>query len=195
LDQCWQGSTPDPLPQPNVIPVVLTNGALDYTISSPLLGATHRVWLRRTEAGQVVDYPSTDVAVPLPASTALARTTATGTTSTLASGASGDLDLALARSGEILAIETDYPAWVRVYNRSAARSADATREATTWPTAGAGVVAQCDTVEDRKIEFDPQPNFSNKESLVTSTSFISIKNLDSVARAITVTVTYLPKEF
>ena len=194
LDQFWQGTAPDPLPQPTVIPVTLGNGTLDYTITAPLTGATHRIWVRRTEAGQVVDYPYSEVSVTAPTMATPTRTTASGTTGTLAAGASADLELTLAKSAEILAIETDYPAWVRVYNRTAARSADATREATTWPTDGSGLVAQCDTVSALKILFDPQPSISNKESSVTASAFLSVKNLDSVARVITVTITYLPKE-
>jgi hypothetical protein len=56
-DQAWQGSTPATLPTPTAIPVTLTNGMLNYTLSQPLAGASHSLWLESVDGKTTTTYP------------------------------------------------------------------------------------------------------------------------------------------
>jgi hypothetical protein len=125
---------------------------------------------------------------------AFARATATLTTGTLATGASENGTAALCKVSDILFIATDYPAWVRLYGTSAQRAADASRPITEDPAPGAGVFADVSTTDSLSIAMSPVTVFVNGDGVPADVGYLSVKNLDSVDRAITVTITYLPQE-
>lgn len=125
---------------------------------------------------------------------AFARATATLTTGTLATGAAENGTAALCKVSDILFIATDYPAWVRLYGTSAQRAADASRPITEDPAPGAGVFADVSTTDSLSIAMSPVPVFVNGDGVPADVGYLSVKNLDGVDRAITVTITYLPQE-
>lgn len=128
-------------------------------------------------------------------STGPVRTTASVTTGSIAAGATSNVTIDLSKSTTILKIATDYPAWVRIYVTAAARTADSARPSTSYPVAGAGVVADTiTTASSLGVWQDPTSVFANNDSPVTATAYVLITNQDTVSRAITLTVTHLPLE-
>nr|WP_320132326.1 phage tail protein [uncultured Holophaga sp.] len=121
------------------------------------------------------------------------RSTASVTTATLAASATGSVSLTLPKGCDIYAIETDYPAWVRLYSSDAARTSDASRSATTRPTAGTGIfLDEVTTSSKLKIWSSPVPKFVNPAG--ENTAYLSITNNASSLEAITVTITYIQTE-
>ena len=124
-----------------------------------------------------------------------ARTTATGTTASLGAGAQGAITVTLNRTTKILSIQTDYPAWVRMYNTMAALTADTFRAQNTDPIAGSGCVLDVATIAGAlTIIQNPIEIFANFDTPTTQNAYISVTNNDVVSRAITVTVVHFPIE-
>ena len=125
----------------------------------------------------------------------ITRQTIVITTDILASSAKKIGIVSLAKSAMIVSVGTDYPAWVRIYNDAVSLVADNTRQITTWPTAGTGIVLDVvTTVAIPVIKQSPGELFANNNTPTDSSCYILITNLDSVARAITLTIVYLPLE-
>ena len=59
------------------------------------------------------------------------------------------------KSYALLAIETDYAAWVTLYTSSANRTSDLSRSITTDPTPSSGVIAEAITTGAQKVWFSP----------------------------------------
>ncbi len=131
-----------------------------------------------------------------PGVSAFTRQTASYTTAVLAPGATESTgSVALRKVSDLLTLATDYPAWVRVYGTAAQRTADASRLITADPAPGAGVFADVATTAAKpSIPMSPVPVFVNGDSPVADTGYLAITNRDTVARAITLTLTYLPQE-
>lgn len=126
----------------------------------------------------------------------LPRQTAAYTTGVLAAGATESVGtLALKKTSDLLVIATNYPAWVRVYGTAAQRTADASRSITVDPAPGAGVFADVATTSAvPSIHMSPVPIFVNGDTPAVDVSYLAITNNNSVALAITCTITYLPME-
>lgn len=107
-----------------------------------------------------------------------------------------NLDIAISKSCEIQKIETDYPAYVVIYNTSAARAADSTRLSTVDPVPGTGVMAEVITTTTKlSIPMSPVPIFVNGDSTPADVAYLKVVNTDnSVSRSITITITYIRGE-
>ncbi len=124
------------------------------------------------------------------------RGSATTSTAVLATDVAGNAGVTLPKTADILSVSTSDPAWVRLYTSDAARTADASRLITVDPPTGAGITLDCLTeVGSLKITTSPVPTFSNNDTVVSTTGYLSVVNKDSVSHAITITIEYLPKEF
>ena len=124
-----------------------------------------------------------------------ARVTSSVTTAVLASGAAAQVELDLAPTTVLQAISTDHPAEVRVYGTAAARTADASRLPTVPPVAGNGLMFQATTTAGLlTIRTSPVPIFSNGDTVPAPLAYLRVVNKDTVARAITVTLSHLPQE-
>lgn len=98
-------------------------------------------------------------------------------------------------SADILRVTTDYPAWVRLYNTSDARLADANRPKYHRPTAGCDVISDNITTPEKLSVSQSQTSvFHNEDNPLTHLCYVSITNLDSAAREITLTLECLQKE-
>ena len=114
---------------------------------------------------------------------------------TLAPGASANVSLTLAKTSLIKKITTDYPAWIRIFATDAARTVDAGRSFYAYPRSGTGVVADTVTAAGAlSVLQDPKSSFSNDDSPVTATAYVTITNFDTVSRDITLTIVHLPQE-
>ena len=161
-------------------------------IWGPVTAGGGGVWGSIT--GTLSDQTDLNIALNGKASAAI-RSTSSVTTGSIAASVTANVTIALAKTTTILQLATDYPAWVRVYATSADRTADASRVPTSYPTAGTGVCADTiTTVSKLTVWQDPAAIFSNHDLPAATTAYISIKNLDTIPRSITLTVTYLPME-
>ena len=126
---------------------------------------------------------------------AFTRSTASLTTASLAAGGSATGTMTIRKVADLLKLTTDYPAWVRVYGTSAQRTADAARPITEDPVPGAGCFLDASTEAGAlTVTCSPVPVFVNGDGTPADTAYVAIQNLDSVSRAITVDITYLPQE-
>ena len=125
----------------------------------------------------------------------MVRTTSTVTLAALAPGATGVAIIPLNRSTHILSVGTDYPAWVRLYNDAASRTADSSRSFTASPSAGSGVVFDVVTaVGALVVKQSPVEIFVNNNSPTDTNGYVTITNKDAVTRIITLTIIHLPQE-
>lgn len=135
---------------------------------------------------------------------AAARATATVTSMVLASHAiDNSHTLTLGKSGLVLQIATDVPAWVRMYDSQAAMTADAARPGP-WaagyagPTAGMGVLLEVATTAAMlTIPFSPVAGYANLDApggVPNNTYFLAIGNASGTTQTITVTMIHLPIE-
>jgi hypothetical protein len=123
------------------------------------------------------------------------RTTNTATSGTLATGATGTVNITLAKTSSILSVSSNYPAEVRLYDTAANLTADASRPSTTAPLAGIGLICQNTTTSTpQTIHQSPVSTFVNNDTIVGATGYLSITNKDTISRAITVTIVHLPQE-
>lgn len=123
------------------------------------------------------------------------RSTVSHTTSSLAANASEDFTLAITKMANILKVTADYPCWVRLYGTAAARTADASRLITADPATGIGLYGEwVSTSGALSVTCSPIPCFQNSDTTPANTAYLTVKNLDSTARAIPVGVTFVGLE-
>jgi hypothetical protein len=124
------------------------------------------------------------------------RTTAQVATDAIASGATDSTQvLSIGKACMMVKLETDFPAWVRIYSSLAAQSADAARTRSTDPIAGSGVLLEVITVTGTlAVGLSPGAMAYSLEASPGTTLHITVTNDDVSSRAITVTVTLVPIE-
>ena len=124
------------------------------------------------------------------------RTTVSATTASLASNATGNLTVTMAKGYGLYKIAVSTGAWVTVYGNIARRNADFTRSITTDPGPGAGVIAEAITTGTTAnvTNFTPSVIGYNDDVSVTTNAYIKVYNNSGVTNTVTVTVTYLPLE-
>jgi len=100
-------------------------------------------------------------------------------------------------SADIISIETNYPAWVRVYSSAAARLDDASRLFSEAPVAGTGLMVEVLTYEpdDLLIYLSPVPFWNNCDTVLGKTAYIAVTRWDSGdPEFLEMTFTILPQE-
>ena len=123
------------------------------------------------------------------------RSVATVTTSSLASGASQDVTLTgTGKAGQFMSVTTDRPAWVVFYADEASRTADASRDETTSPSPGSGVLMEVITTAAETIIISPAVNYFNNESSPVASLPLKVTNKDASAQTVQVDVKLLPTE-
>ena len=115
------------------------------------------------------------------------------TTGTLVAGTATTQTFTMAKTANMLAITTNYPAWVRIYGNSASMTADAGRLITVDPSPNSGIYLDILTT-GTLYNLNPTAMFTNLDIVLGTTAYASITNMDVVSRAITTTISYLPLE-
>jgi len=123
-----------------------------------------------------------------------ARTTAVGTTGSLASLASADLNITGFKGYVLLKIQTSVAAWVRLYTDGTSRTADASRLEAVDPDPGAGVIAEVITTGGQTILMSPAVMGFNNETVPTTTIPCRVTNKSGSSAAVTVTLTLIKIE-
>lgn len=161
------------------------NSLTDVVITSP-------------EADQVLRYNGTNWVngtTGSGGSSLQGRTTKTGTTNSLNSNSDANIDITAFKGYALYKIQVSHPSWVRIYNSSAARTADQSRAQSTDPLPAAGVLAEVVTTSSNEtLSFSPALMCYNNDSTVGSNTYVRIRNLSGSTANITVTLTLLQTE-
>ena len=122
------------------------------------------------------------------------RTTAAATTSSLADQASGNIDITAAKAYALLKIQTSHAAWVTLYTDTTSRTNDASRNITTDPLPGSGVIAEVLLSDGGVQKITPGLIGYNDDATPTTTVYAKVQNRSGSAATITVTLHYLALE-
>jgi len=123
-----------------------------------------------------------------------ARTTANAATGSIADGASANIQIVAAKTYALQKIQTSAAAWVTLYVSDAARTADASRNETTDPLPGAGVIAEVITSDGATQNITPGTLGWNDEATPTTDAYLKVVNKSGSAQAITVTLHFVALE-
>ena len=123
------------------------------------------------------------------------RSSKSAATSTLASGASTDLDIAGYKAYHLLKIQVSYPSWVVLYTDTTSRNNDSGRAEGTDPLPGSGVIAEVSTTTTNTVFIMSPGVFGwSNDSTPGTTIRLKVKNKDSQARSINVELTLIQAE-
>lgn len=120
------------------------------------------------------------------------RTTASITSSSIASGSSANLSLITPKTYALLKIQTSHAAWITLYTDTASRTADASRTENTDPLPGSGVIAEIITTGATTQLISPGTIGYN--SIAADATYLKVVNKSASAASITVTINYVPLE-
>tara|TARA_B100000287_G_scaffold304319_1_gene287478 strand:- start:1167 stop:2039 length:873 start_codon:yes stop_codon:yes gene_type:complete len=122
------------------------------------------------------------------------RTTAAATTSSLADQASGNIDITAAKAYALLKIQTSHAAWVTLYTDTSSRTSDASRNITTDPLPGSGVIAEVLLSDGGVQKITPGLIGYNDDATPSTKVYAKVQNRSGSAATITVTLHYLALE-
>lgn len=122
------------------------------------------------------------------------RATASGTTSQLADQASANIDINAAKSYALLKIQTSHAAWVTLYTDTTSRTVDASRNITTDPLPGSGVVAEVLLSDGGTQKISPGLVGYNDDATPSTKVYAKVQNRSGSSASITVTLHYLALE-
>jgi hypothetical protein len=123
------------------------------------------------------------------------RTTAAATTSSLTDftanpgTATGNASITGFKGYGLYKIQTSAAAWVVIYDSTASRTSDASRDQNTDPLPGSGIIAEVITSGAQTIKISPGTVGFSDESPVTTAIPIKVTNLSGGTTTITVTLT------
>ena len=122
------------------------------------------------------------------------RTTANAATSSIANNASGNITITAAKTYALQKIQTSAAAWVTLYTDTTSRSNDSSRNETTDPTPGSGVIAEAITTGSATQLVTPGLIGFNNDGTPSTNVYLKVVNKSGSTQAITVTLHYLPLE-
>lgn len=122
------------------------------------------------------------------------RTTANAATSSIANNASGNITITAAKTYALQKIQTSAAAWVTLYTDTTSRSNDSSRNETTDPTPGSGVIAEAITAGSATQLVTPGLIGFNNDGTPSTNVYLKVVNKSGSTQAITVTLHYLPLE-
>ena len=122
------------------------------------------------------------------------RGTATGTTASIADGATDNVTITGYKGYILYKINVTGAAWVRIYTDTASRTADASRLEGTDPAPGSGVIAEVITTSSQIILMSPGVFGFNNESSPTNDIPIAVTNKSGSPASFTVTLTIVQLE-
>ena len=119
------------------------------------------------------------------------RDTASATTSSIANNAAANITINAAKTYALLKIQTSAAAWVTLYTDSTSRSNDSSRNETTDPTPGSGVIAEVITTGAATQIMTPGLIGWNNDGTVSTNVYAKVVNKSGSTGTITVTLTYV----
>ena len=154
------------------------------------------VVLSSPQASEVLSYDGTNwVNSAAAGGTNLqARTTAQASTGNILDGASSNIQITAVKTYALLKIQTSHAAWVTLYTSIPARSADSTRNETTDPLPGTGVIAEIITSDGAVQNITPGTIGWNDDSTPSTNLYAKVVNKSGSSVNITVTVHFVQIE-
>ena len=122
------------------------------------------------------------------------RTTAQAATGVILDGASSNIQMTAVKTYALLKIQTSHAAWVTLYTSIPARSADSTRNETTDPLPGTGVIAEVITSDGAIQNITPGTIGWNDDSTPSTNLYAKVVNKSGSSVNITVTVHFVQIE-
>ena len=148
-----------------------------------------------TETNITATYQDSDGTVDLVATGAgFSRTTANAATSSIANNASTNITITASKTYALQKIQTSAAAWVTLYTDATSRSSDGSRNETTDPTPGSGVIAEVITTGAATQLVTPGLIGFNNDGTPSTNVYLRVVNKSGSTQAITVTLHYLPLE-
>ena len=98
------------------------------------------------------------------------------------------------RAGQFLEVQSNGPAWVTFYSSKAARTADATRQRTSNPEQGDGVLMELFFDQAETLLISPAVHYFNNDPSNGAEVFAKVVNDDTVSRDIEIVATVVPIE-
>ena len=162
-------------------------GNLDFT---PQYDAPSTLYYQCTSHGymigeiKIIDFPVAKV-----------RGVVSGTTSSLAPNAIGNITITGHKSYLLMNVGLSTAGWFRLYTDSTSRTNDASRSVGLDPTPGSGVIAEVVTTGlSTSIKVSPFVPGGNMDSTPSTNMYVAIKNTSSTTQAITANLTILKLE-
>ena len=122
------------------------------------------------------------------------RTTANGTTASIANNTAADLTIAAAKTYVLHEIEVDAAAWVTLYTDTVSRTADANRTELEDPAAGAGIIAEVVTTGGVSQKLTPGTVGFNLDGTPSTNVYLKVVNKSGSTGTVQVTLKYLALE-
>ena len=123
-----------------------------------------------------------------------ARTTANTATASIADGASANIEITAAKTYALQKIQTSAAAWVTLYSDTGSRTNDASRNESTDPLPGSGVIAEVITTGAAIQKITPGTIGWNDDGVPSSNVYLKVVNKSGSSQAITVTLHYVQLE-
>ena len=123
-----------------------------------------------------------------------ARTTAQASTGNILDGASSNIQITAVKTYALLKIQTSHAAWVTLYTNIPSRSADASRNETTDPLPGTGIIAEVITSDGAVQDITPGTIGWNDDTTPSTNLYAKVVNKSGSTANITVTVHYVQIE-
>ena len=154
------------------------------------------VVLSSPQASEVLSYDGTNwVNSAAAGGTNLqARTTAQASTGNILDGASSNIQMTAVKTYALLKIQTSHAAWVTLYTNIPSRSADASRNETTDPLPGTGVIAEIITSDGAVQNITPGTIGWNDDTTPSDKIYAKVVNKSGSSANITVTVHFVQIE-
>ena len=153
-------------------------GHTDVTITSP-------------QTNQVLEYNGS-AWVNTTNSAGLQSRTTVSATNAIASNGIANISMTTPKTYALLSIETSHASWVTLYSDTASRTADSSRNETTDPVAGSGVLAEVITSGSTTQKITPASVCYN--SAAANTTYLKIVNKSAGTANVQVTLTYVALE-
>ena len=153
-------------------------GHTDVTITSP-------------QTNQVLEYNGSAWVNTTNSAGLQSRTTVSATNAIAANGIA-NISMTTPKTYALLSIETSHAAWVTLYSDTASRTADSSRNETTDPVAGSGVLAEVITSGSTIQKITPASVCYN--SAAANTTYLKIVNKSAGTANVQVTLTYVALE-
>ena len=122
------------------------------------------------------------------------RTSPSQATSSIADGASANIDITGFKGYALYTITTSAAAWVTLYTDGTSRTADSSRTENTDPLPDAGVIAEVITTGAQTVKLSPGTIGYNLESTPTTNIPVTVRNKSGSAAVITVALQILQLE-
>ena len=154
------------------------------------------VVLSSPQASEVLSYDGTNwVNSAAAGGTNLqARTTAQASTGNILDGASSNIQMTAVKTYALLKIQTSHAAWVTLYTNIPSRSADSSRNETTDPLPGTGVIAEIITSDGAVQNITPGTIGWNDDTTPSNNLYAKVVNKSGSSANITVTVHFVQIE-